>query len=115
MKPNSEEAECLTFVDWLNLKGLKFTHIGNESGYKDKKLAWIMQGKKNRMGMSKGVPDYMIITPRGLVFVEMKRKGPSSTSPEQKAWIEALNQIKGVQAQVCKGFDSAVEFVTQFL
>ena len=40
----------------------------------------------------------------------MKRTKGSTTTPEQKAWSEALNDA-GVPAKVCKGFDEAREFV----
>lgn len=106
-----EEVEQIAFVKWLELKGLKFTAIPNSTYTKSIK----QKVKNKRMGLRCGLPDLLIITPKGLVFVEMKRKQGSVTSDEQKEWIEALNKLQGVQAQVCKGADEAINFITKFL
>jgi hypothetical protein len=47
----------------------------------------------------------------------MKRKKavPSDTSPEQLAWIAALNDTHGVKALVAKGYDEAVAIIEKEL
>jgi hypothetical protein len=110
-----EKDECIAFANWLNLKGLKFTHIANETGFRDPKTAMIVQSQKKRLGMSKGFPDYIILTPKGVVFVEMKRVKGSTMKPGQSEWIDAINEVKGAQAKICYGFEQAKEFVEHFL
>jgi hypothetical protein len=107
----TEDQECLTFVDWLELRRLKYAHIPQETFTK----FITVKMKNRRMGVKAGVPDYMIIAPKGLLFIEMKREKGGKTSPAQKEWIEALNNVQGVQAQVCCGADVAIGFVSRFL
>lgn len=71
--------------------------------------------KNKHMGLHRGVPDYIIIIPSGLLFVELKRKRGSKVYDEQKTWKSALNEIKGVQAEICFGADDAIVFVEKFL
>ena len=41
----------------------------------------------------------------------MKRKKGSTTSAEQKEWLNVL-ELAGVPCAVCKGAEAAIEFVT---
>lgn len=106
-----EYDECLVFVQWLELKKLRFTHVPQETFTK----SWGIKMKNKRMGVKSGIPDYIVITPKGLVFVEMKRLSGGVVSETQKEWITALNECKGVQAGVCKGASEAIAFVSKFL
>ena len=107
----TEHDECVVFVQWLELQGLMFSHVPNETFTK----SWKQKTKNKQEGVRKGVPDYIIITPTGLAFVEMKRTKGGVISPEQKEWIEELNKLKGVEARVCKGAESAIEFISELL
>lgn len=106
-----EHDECVTFVAWLKSRQLKFAHIPNETFTK----SWKQKRKNKEEGVSSGLPDYIIITPRGLLFIEMKRKKGGVISPTQREWINALNEINGVQAQVCRGHEDAIQFTQKFL
>lgn len=110
------ESEC--FAQWLRIKNIRFTHIANES-WLPPKVAMIASFRKKRMGVSKWVPDFMIIVEnnhkRSLLFIEMKRIKWWTLSPEQKEWIEALNEIDNIQAQVCKWHEDAITFVEKFI
>lgn len=110
----TEYQECLTFVEWLQYKKIKFTHIANESGL-PARVAMIVSAKKKKLGVSRGVPDYMLILPNMLLFIEMKRKKNSRTYQEQKDWIAALNTIDNVEAIICKGCDEAIKEVEKRL
>jgi hypothetical protein len=99
------------FAQWLRLKGLVFTHIPNETFTK----SWNQKRKNQREGVAAGVPDYLILTKKGIVFIEMKRIAKSRVSDEQKAWIEAINSTPGAQAEVCYGFAQAREFTEKFI
>lgn len=103
----TEHEECITLVNYLDLKGYKYTHIPNETFTK----SWSQKRKNKEAGVKKGVPDYLIILPVGLLFIEMKRKKGSTTSQEQHEWIEALNKLNGVEAVICKGADMAIEYI----
>ena len=70
-----------------------------------------------RMGLRAGVPDLLLAVPRGVyhgLFIEMKRPKGSRTSPEQRAFIEALN-AQGFKAVVCKGADAAITVLKDYL
>lgn len=102
----AEEAKAL--VAYLRLKGYKFTHCANETG--SGRIAMLQGVRNKQQGVSKGFPDYLIIVSGKLIAVELKRLKGSTTSQEQKDWIEALNNA-GVPAQICKGWYSAMEFI----
>lgn len=107
----SEDLECIRFVSWLRLKDLKFSHIPNGMFTN----SWRVRKKNKMLGVARGVPDYLIITPRhGVIFVEMKRQRTYKTSAEQKEWIEALTEV-GCPAKVCRGFSEAKAFVEEWL
>jgi hypothetical protein len=107
----SEHVECRAFKDWLNLKGLLYTKTTQETYTRSRK----QKHKNASEGLKPGLPDYIIIAPQGLLFVEMKRIKNSYATKAQKEWIEALNQCDGVQGKVCKGAGEAIEFVERFL
>lgn len=108
--PTEFEEQC-TFVEWLELKGLKFTAIPNSTWTK----SWSQKTKNKQSGLRRGLPDMLVITPSGLAFVEMKRQNspPSATKPEQHAWINSLNKLDGVECRICRGATEAIEFIEE--
>lgn len=106
----TEAQEGRTLVAYLRVRGFKFTHIANETG---SGRGAQFQGIRNKQqGVSKGFPDYLVIVNGKLIAIELKRLKGSKTSPEQIEWIEALNNV-GVPAQVCKGAEAAIAFITE--
>lgn len=109
----TEDQECEAFVQWLELRRLRFGHIPQETYTK----SWRVKMRNKRMGVRSGLPDYLIVIerPNGrrLLFIEMKRKrsSPSNVSPAQREWIADLGLVPGVTAVVCKGYDEAVAAV----
>lgn len=103
----TEHEECMILVDFLDLMGLKYTHIPNETFTK----SWNQKRKNKQAGVKKGFPDYCIIHQKGLVFLEMKRQKGGVVSPEQKDWLDCLNQCKGVSVAICKGSEEAIKFL----
>lgn len=110
----------MALVRWMELKRLRFSHIPQET-FIPGPARFAILGKNKRMGVRKGVPDYIIMLPGPgkdlqlgyrLLFIEMKRKGRDKTisdiKPEQKEWIDALNLVPGVKAMICFGYDAAV-------
>lgn len=77
------------------------------------------------MGVTKGVPDFLICIPADLcsedrailLFVEMKRQNgiPSDVKPDQKRWLAALREVADVDTFVAFGSKPAMDFVSQFL
>lgn len=102
----SQEADVL--VAWLRIHHIKFTHVANETGHSPEAIRRAIRLK--RQGVSKGFPDYLVFVDGQAVAVELKRLSGSETSPEQKEWIETLND-SGVPAKICRGADEAIEFI----
>lgn len=108
----TEAEEQATLVEWLELKGWKFTAIPN-STYT---TSHAQKVKNYRQGLRPGLPDLLIVLPdrQGLAFVEMKRVKGSTLSQVQREWIAALNELDGVCAQVCHGAEEAIKFLQFF-
>lgn len=108
----TEYQEQVTFVQWLELKGLPFTAIPNSTYTTSMK----QKVQNKRMGLRAGLPDLLIVLPHSaLVFIEMKRTKGGIVSSYQKQWIETLNTVPNVQAYVAKGADQAIEIVERLL
>jgi hypothetical protein len=104
----SEEGKVL--VQWLRIHNITFSHIPNETGHSDEAKRRAIRMKQQ--GTSKGFPDYVIALPGiGMVYIELKRLRGSTTSPEQKAWIEAIKECPGAEACIARGADEAIAFV----
>jgi len=109
--PTEDEESC-ALAEYLELKKYKFTHIPNETYTPSFKT----KAKNKKMGVSRGVPDYMIIIDGDsgksyLVFIELKRKKKYKKSEEQKEWIKALNKVDNVQGYFACGADEAIEII----
>lgn len=106
----SEDEEQMALVEYLELRGLKYTATTNHTYT----TSWKQKTHNRKLGLRAGIPDMIVVLPaKGLAFIEMKRKKNSSTTPEQVAWIEALNTCPGVEARVCKGADVAIAFIEE--
>lgn len=106
----SQEGDML--VAYLRVRGIKFSHIPNATGHtpEAKRRAIMMK----RQGTSRGFPDYVIALPGvGIAFIELKRVRGSTTAPEQKEWVEALNACPGAEARICKGFEECKAFIEE--
>lgn len=118
-----EQDEQIAFVQWCRLKGIIVHHSGNEISGSTKALK-IRAIKMKRMGTSKGFPDLLVFVPiKGAtgevdsyqpLAIEMKRRKYSTTSKEQKEWLEIL-EMAGIPSRVCKGAGEAIEFVENML
>lgn len=60
------------------------------------------------------MPDYVIVIKGIVVFLELKRKTGGVISPDQKQWLEALDN-KITVSTVAKGFDEAKKFIDAIL
>lgn len=113
----SEYEEQCDLVEWLELKGLKFSKIAQDTYAR----GWGTIRKNKKSGVRKGLPDLLIILPAvdklgaRLLFIELKTVKGGSLSPEQRDWINELSKIDNVLAYCCKGFEASVELIEGLL
>lgn len=110
----SEDHESVAFVGWLELqiatgKSIKFSHLPLETP-----CTPIQAKRLQRMGVRRGVPDYLLIINHKLVFIELKRLSGGVVSGPQQAWLDTLH-ASGVQAFVCNGAREAKLVVSNLL
>ena len=111
--PSEHDEQC-TFVQWLSLKGYKFTAIPNAS-----KISYNMANRNTAEGLRAGLPDMLVIVKKSLVWIEMKkvdrrpkRAGSSGgVSEVQREWIDVLNGCGNCSAHVAYGFLEAKEII----
>lgn len=107
----SEDEEQIVLVEYLEQRGFKFTAIPNHTYNPN----FSQQRKNYKLGLRKGLCDMLIVLPgAGLLFIEMKRTKGSTTSPEQRSWVEALNALPGTAAHICKGAQEAIAVVESY-
>jgi hypothetical protein len=104
----TELQEQKVVIQYMELKGHKFTAIPNETGHSQDQFRRAVRMKQS--GVRKGFPDLVAIIDGNFIAIEMKRVKGSSTSKEQKEWIEAL-QNAGIEARICFGADQAIKFI----
>lgn len=113
-KSPSEHAEQATLVQWLAIAHPTVRIFAIPNGGRRGKLEAM---RLQLEGVSPGVPDLMLPTPRGPwhgLFIEMKRTKGGRISNEQKDWIAYLNS-QGYQAVVCRGFEEAKKEIECYL
>ena len=113
-KSPSEHAEQATLVQWLAIAHPTVRIFAIPNGGRRGKLEAM---RLQLEGVSPGVPDLMLPTPRGKhhgLFVEMKRTKGGRISAEQKDWLAYLN-AQGYRAVVCKGFEEAKNEIECYL
>lgn len=103
----TEEVEQRNFVQWLDIKGYRYTAIPNSTYTK----SWKQKRKNHDMGLRAGFPDMVIIANGVFMCVELKRTKGGTLSVSQREWIEAI-KATGVPVAVCKGAEEAITFVT---
>lgn len=123
-----EDIEQIKFVHWMEMKWLQFSATAQATfawnyveGQKKKSFMQINRNKK--LGVRKWIPDIMIFVSEDqsvygeavLLFVEMKKVSWWTVSPEQKKWIDSLNQVCNIEAMVCCWCDEAIEFVSEYV
>lgn len=68
-------------------------------------------------GVKAGVPDLCLPVPRGGyhgLFIELKRQKKGRISPEQVAWLKAL-QGQGYRAEMCLGATEAWNVIQEYM
>lgn len=119
-----EDLESKAFASYLDdlvkYKKIKcFTHIPNETSIKN--MAYLK--KMKAIGKRAGVPDFLIIAFKKVIFIEMKRRqnenntSASVISNDQLAWISNIKGIcsENVYADICYGSDQAINYINKHL
>ncbi len=102
----TEEAEQIAVVQYLELKGHKYSHIPNSTFTK----SWKVKNRNKAMGVRPGLPDLFCIINDNPVWLEMKRVKGGVLSKAQKDWIAALEEA-GQTVFVAKGAEQAINFI----
>lgn len=107
-----EKEEQQAFCKWL--KSQNIGHWANGLGVKLDFDIKYLQSLRSQ-GHYKGIADMTVLLPKGkAIFIELKRRKGGVVTPEQKKWIEYLQEL-GYPARVCRGADEAIEFVKEEL
>jgi len=105
----SEYVESLKFIAWLKHNpDVMYSHLPLSTF----SPSWSQRIKNKAVGVMPGVPDYLILTGKKLIFIELKRRRGYKVSPQQVTWLERLNSL-GIPAKLCRGADEAIEFVKE--
>lgn len=115
----SEDAIQIAIMEWLALQPYKdgklvdFFHHSPNGGVS----SFRQKAKFKKMGTLNGFPDLQCFIARGGyhgLFIELKRKKGGVVSADQKRVLAMLNN-EGYQAVVCRGLDSAVEAIEEYM
>jgi hypothetical protein len=106
----SEAEEAKLLVAWLRIRGYKFHHSPNETGSSPEARRRGIRMKQQ--GTSPGFPDYTILAGGHIIFIELKSK-KGYTSPAQKEWLVAINEIDNVEGFICRGADEAIKVIEE--
>lgn len=94
---------------WLDKRSILWTHPPN-GGHRNKATAAALK----RQGAKAGCPDVLVFSRppdhpefRG-VAIELKRVNGGAVSPEQTAWLKALDR-EGWHCSVCEGHAEAIQ------
>lgn len=112
-----EDEEQATFVQWLELVGLRFSSVPNATWT----TSWKQKSKNHYTGLRAGFPDLIVLVPPHrardgvghMLCIEMKRRQGGTVSAVQKEWIAALNGLDSanLEAVVTKGATEAIDYV----
>lgn len=111
-----EYKECIALVEAVNWKypyfSELFAHIPN-GGKRTKREAV----KFKKMGVKRGMPDYILCVPRGVYhgcFIEVKRKEDGDVSLYQRKRIELLRE-QGYFVDVAEGMEDGLSMIHNYL
>lgn len=116
----SEDLECANFVRWLDAQigagaDITYSHLPLETWTGGGTRGAIAAQRLKRLGVHRGVPDYLLVIKGRICFIEMKkRSGLGRVSEAQRRWLEVLGWA-GAQVAVCEGFTEAKIVVSNWL
>ena len=115
-----EKEEQIAFVEYCEVNGISV--VSTQNGFKMPKAAFNYAAYSRtlkKMGLSKGFPDLIILEKNKsktheVLFLEMKRQKGGTLKPEQKDWIQKLDD-KDYCVGVAKGCESAIRILQKYL
>jgi len=114
----TEHQEQVALMQWVALSKARFPALNNLAAVPNGGVRHIAVARKLKAeGVSKGYPDILLDYPSGIYHglrIELKRQKGSYPTPEQKEWLERLNNA-GFKAVVCKGWVEAKEVIEAYL
>lgn len=116
-----EEDEQQAFVQWCRLNNILVHHSPLEFASSSRAVK-VRALKMKKMGTSRGFPDLLLFIPvygttgeadcYQMCAIEMKRRKGSTTTKEQKQWLQVLESA-GIPCAICKGAEKAIEFINK--
>lgn len=115
-----EKEEQINFVTYCELNNIKV--ISTQNGFKMPKQSFNWAAYSNtlkRMGMRKGFPDLIVLArnesqTHEVLFIEMKRQKGGTVRPEQKEWINTLDNLNYCVG-IAYGYNSAINILNNYL
>ena len=99
----SELEHHIVVSEWLNAHGIWYFHVPNEG-----KRSLAERAKLSRMGLKKGMPDFIIPGPVN-VAIELKKAG-GRPSKEQLECLKILSSL-GWITRICYGAEDVIKFL----
>jgi len=116
IKAPLETIEQQTLVKYCRLKKLLAFSVPNGSVLKGTPLQRARQmAKLKAEGLLVGTSDYIVLLPNQILFIELKRTKGSTTSKEQKEFIEKVNKYPYAVGIIAKGSKIAIEFIESYM
>ena len=112
-----EKDEQKNFVAFCEVNNITCVHIPNGfyMGKMRNRFGYINSLKKQ--GFKNGFPDLIVLVQNkkhSELFLEFKKARGGVISPEQKKWLEWLNN-NGYYARVARGCDDAIRILKEYL
>jgi hypothetical protein len=109
MKRGEYDEQCI-LVEYLEMKGIKFTAIPN-STYTP---SFGQRTMNKKMGLRPGLPDLFMIVNGYSVWIEMKY-GKNKLSEHQTDWVKELSKLDNTLVYVCYSAEEAIEVIKKIV
>ncbi len=112
-----ERDEQKQLIKYLRLKNIFHFAPMNENQHSkaNRTMAIRIEAKAKSMGKIKGTSDIVIMLPKKVLFIELKRIKGSITSKEQKEFILKVNKYPYAEGRICKGANEAINFIEEYI
>lgn len=114
----TESEEQQAVMEWAEAASGKWPelrllyHVPNEG-----RRSMATGGRLRAEGLKSGVPDLCLPSAHGEyhgLYIEMKRTKGGRATPEQKEWLEMLEE-EGYKTEICNGADAAIKAIGTYL
>jgi len=114
----TEHQEQVSLMQWCAMSEKKYPALCMLYAIPNGGARHVAVAKKLKSeGVRRGVPDLHLAYPNSEyhgLFIELKKQKGSYPTPEQKEWLERLNNA-GFKAVVCRGWIEAKEVIEAYL